>query len=312
MMTARALTSRVGRPLAARLGGGRGITVASLENYKFDSIRESEVSRAMTTRYMKDMYDFAESDVIITGAGSAGLSCAYELSKYPELRIAIIEQSVAPGGGAWLGGQLMSAMIVRKPAHLWLDELGIEYEEQDRFVIVKHAALFTSTIMAKVLAAPNVKLFNATAVEDLIIKNDRVSGVVTNWSLVTQNHDTQSCMDPNVMESKMLVSACGHDGPMGAFGVKRLQQVGLIKELPGMRCLDMNVAEDAIVELTQEIAPGMIVTGMEVSEALGAPRMGPTFGAMMMSGRKAAALTLEALGIESRAGAPPVAKSMAA
>jgi len=123
--------------------------------------------------------------------------------------------------------------------------------------------------------------------------------VVTNWSLVTQHHDTQSCMDPNVLESKMLVSACGHDGPMGAFGVKRLQQVGLIKELPGMRCLDMNVAEDAIVELTQEIAPGMIVTGMEVSEALGAPRMGPTFGAMMMSGRKAAALTLEALGVQA-------------
>lgn len=66
-----------------------------------------------------------------------------------------------------------------------------------------------------------------------------------------------------------------------------------------MRCLDMNVAEDAIVELTQEIAPGMIVTGMEVSEALGAPRMGPTFGAMMMSGRKAAALTLEALGVQA-------------
>jgi hypothetical protein len=47
---------------------------------------------------------------------------------------------------------------------------GIEYEEQDRFVVVKHAALFTSTILAKVLAAPNIKLFNATAVEDLIIK----------------------------------------------------------------------------------------------------------------------------------------------
>lgn len=79
-----------------------------------------------------------------------------------------------------------------------------------------------------------------------------------------------------------------------------------------MRCLDMNVAEDAIVELTQEIAPGMIVTGMEVSEALGAPRMGPTFGAMMMSGRKAAALTLEALGIESRAGDASQRKAAAA
>lgn len=166
----RSLGSKLARPVAARVGAARQISVASLENFKFDSIRESEVSRAMTTRYMKDMYDFAESDVIITGAGSAGLSCAYELSKYPELRIAIIEQSVSPGGGAWLGGQLMSAMVVRKPAHHWLDELGVEYEEMDRFVIVKHAALFTATIMAKVLAAPNIKLFNATAVEDLIIK----------------------------------------------------------------------------------------------------------------------------------------------
>lgn len=41
-------------------------------------------------------------DVVIVGAGSAGLACAYELSKYPELRIAIIEQGVAPGGGEWL------------------------------------------------------------------------------------------------------------------------------------------------------------------------------------------------------------------
>lgn len=118
------LASRIARPLASRIAGAsRQITVASLDNYKFDPIRESEVSRAMSTAYFKDLYNYAECDVIITGAGSAGLSCAYELSKYPELRIAIIEQSVAPGGGAWLGGQLMSAMIVRKPAHLWLDEL---------------------------------------------------------------------------------------------------------------------------------------------------------------------------------------------
>eukprot|EP00306_Pavlova_sp_CCMP459_P007622 CAMPEP_0185162034 /NCGR_PEP_ID=MMETSP1139-20130426/5935_1 /TAXON_ID=298111 /ORGANISM="Pavlova sp., Strain CCMP459" /LENGTH=310 /DNA_ID=CAMNT_0027727335 /DNA_START=20 /DNA_END=952 /DNA_ORIENTATION=- len=308
-MAFRALSRSSGRlsALVAPAQARRHLQVAALENFKFDPIRESEVSRAMTTRYMKDMYDFAETDVIITGAGSAGLSCAYELSKYPDIKVAIIEQSVSPGGGAWLGGQLMSAMVVRKPAHLWLDELGIQYEEHDRYVVVKHAAYFTSTIMSKVLAAPNIKLFNATAVEDLIIKQDRIAGVVTNWSLVTQHHDTQSCMDPNVLESKMLVSACGHDGPMGAFGVKRLQQVGLIKELPGMRCLDMNVAEDAIVELTQEIAPGMIVTGMEVSEALGAPRMGPTFGAMMMSGRKAAALTIEALGLEANAQEPRAA-----
>lgn len=65
----------------------------------------------MTRRYMTDMITYADTDVIVVGAGSAGLSCAYELSKNPSVRVAIIEQSVSPGGGAWLGGQLFSAMV---------------------------------------------------------------------------------------------------------------------------------------------------------------------------------------------------------
>lgn len=82
-------------------------------------------------RYFNDLHNFAEADVVIVGAGSAGLSAAYELSKYPDIKVAIIEQSVSPGGGAWLGGQLFSAMVVRKPAHNFLDEIGVEYEEKE-------------------------------------------------------------------------------------------------------------------------------------------------------------------------------------
>ncbi|GJY79501.1 thiamine thiazole synthase, chloroplastic-like protein [Tanacetum coccineum] len=103
-------------------------------------------------------------------------------------------------------------MVVRKPARNFLDELEIEYDEQEEYVVIKHAALFTSIIMSKLLARPNVKLFNAVAAEDLIIKGGRVGGIVTNWALVAINHDTQSCMDPNVMEAKVIVSSCGHDG----------------------------------------------------------------------------------------------------
>lgn len=268
-----------------------------LESFKFEPIRESIVAREMTRRYMMDMITHADTDVVIVGAGSAGLSCAYELSKNPDVKVAIVEQSVSPGGGAWLGGQLFSAMVVRKPAHLFLDEIGVPYDELEDYVVIKHAALFTSTIMSKVLARPNVKLFNAVAAEDLIIKNERVSGVVTNWALVSMNHDTQSCMDPNVMEAKVVVSSCGHDGPFGATGVKRLKSVGMIDKVPGMKALDMNAAEDAMVRLTREIVPGMIVAGMEVAEIDGSPRMGPTFGAMMVSGQKAAHLALKALGL---------------
>ena len=45
------------------------------------------MSRAMTSRYFKDLDEYAECDVIIAGAGSAGLSCAYELSKHPDVKV---------------------------------------------------------------------------------------------------------------------------------------------------------------------------------------------------------------------------------
>ena len=83
-----------------------------LNAFTFAPIKESIVSREMTRRYMTDMITYAETDVVVVGAGSAGLSCAYEISKNPNVQVAIIEQSVSPGGGAWLGGQLFSAMVM--------------------------------------------------------------------------------------------------------------------------------------------------------------------------------------------------------
>jgi thiamine thiazole synthase len=290
------------------------IASTPFDGYKFAPIREATINRAMTSRYFKDMHDYAECDVVITGAGSAGLSCAYELSKYPDIKVAVIEQGVAPGGGAWLGGQLFSAMCVRKPAHELLDELEIPYEDEGDFVVIKHAALFTSTLLSKVLAAPNIKLFNATAVEDLVVRDDPVrgryvGGAVTNWTLVSLNHDTQMCMDPNVIESKVIVSSTGHDGPMGASGVKRLAKLGMVTGAPGMSALDMNTAEDMIVRNTREVVPGMVICGMEVAELDGAPRMGPTFGAMFMSGQKAAHCALASLKRQAELQSSPVSQS---
>ncbi|KAK9367299.1 Thi4 family-domain-containing protein [Lipomyces kononenkoae] len=270
------------------------------ENFKFDRIRESTVSRAMTKRYFADLDKYAESDVVIIGAGSCGLSAAYVLAKSrPDLKIAIIEAGVAPGGGAWLGGQLFSAMVMRKPAQTFLEEIGVPYEEEDTYVVVKHAALFTSTLLSKVLLFPNVKLFNATTVEDLITRVDpvtgelRVGGVVTNWTLVSMHHDDQSCMDPNTINAPVVISTTGHDGPFGAFSVKRLVSMAAIEKLGGMRGLDMKAAEDVIVKRTREVVPGLIVGGMELSEVDGANRMGPTFGAMAVSGRHAAEVALQ-------------------
>ncbi|KAI9219966.1 thiazole biosynthetic enzyme [Blastocladiella britannica] len=272
--------------------GAAAAAALPYDTVSFEPIRESEVSRAMTKRYFQQLDECAEADVIVIGAGPAGLMAAYELSKDRSIRVAVIEASVAPGGGAWLGGQLMTAMTVRKPAHLVLDELNVPYEDEGHFVVVRHAGLLTATLIAAIIRN-GVTLFNATAVEDFVVKDSKVVGVATNWALVTKAHGTQNCMDPNVLLAKVIVSSCGHDGPHGATGIKRLHQLGLVAEVPGMKALHMNSAEDAIVAHTREIVDGMIITGMEVSEASGTNRMGATFGAMIMSGRKAGHLARE-------------------
>jgi thiamine thiazole synthase len=290
-------------PAQAAVADPLGYATTKLNNFdsmQFTPIKESTVSREMTTRYMGDMVDHAETDVVIIGAGSAGLSCAYELTKHPGVKVTIVEQNVAPGGGCWLGGQLFSAMVIRKPAHTLLDELQVPYDDKGDYIVVKHAALFMSSVLRAALIADNTKLFNAVAVEDLLVRQTdegvRVRGVVTNWSLVTQNHDTQSCMDPQVIEAKVVVTATGHDGPMGATSAKRLEAIGALPAgLPGMHAMDMGTAEDAVLQMTTEVVPGLIFAGMEVAEVRGCNRMGPTFGAMLMSGQKAASLAIKAL-----------------
>jgi cysteine-dependent adenosine diphosphate thiazole synthase len=171
--------------------------------------------------------------------------------------------------------------------------------------VVKHASYFMATLLSAVLAMPNIKLFNATCVEDLITRNIpspspsspaslRIVGVVTNWTLVTLHHDSHSCMDPNTINAPLVISTTGHDGPFGAFSAKRLAAFGAV-DLGGMRPLDMGTAEDAIVKGTREVVPGLIVAGMELSELDGANRMGPTFGAMVLGGVKAADVALKCL-----------------
>lgn len=89
--TTTTLTGQGQSPLLDQFGG-------KWDEFKFAPIRESQVSRAMTRRYFQDLDNYAESDVVIVGAGSCGLSSAHVLAKArPDLKIAIVEASVSPG-----------------------------------------------------------------------------------------------------------------------------------------------------------------------------------------------------------------------
>ncbi|MEO0292528.1 MAG: ribose 1,5-bisphosphate isomerase, partial [candidate division WOR-3 bacterium] len=102
-------------------------------------------------------------------------------------------------------------------------------------------------------------------------------------------------VDPIGLESKFVIDASGHD----AFVVKSLEQRGYLK-LKGLGAMWVEASEDAVVEHTGEVFPGLVVAGMAVAETFGLPRMGPTFGAMLLSGKRAAEIIIEKLKIGVR------------
>ncbi|MCK4331802.1 MAG: ribose 1,5-bisphosphate isomerase, partial [Dehalococcoidia bacterium] len=55
------------------------------------------------------------------------------------------------------------------------------------------------------------------------------------------------------------------------------------------------VGEKAIVENTKQVCPGLLVAGMAANAVFGSPRMGPIFGGMLLSGKKAAELAMDLL-----------------
>jgi thiamine thiazole synthase len=130
-----------------------------------------------------------------------------------------------------------------------------------------------------------------TAFDDLVLKEDgRVYGAVINWTPISALPREITCVDPVAIESAIMIDATGHDAQV----VKKLEERGLIKT-KGFGAMWVERSEDLIIEHTNEAYPGLIVTGMAVSTLYGLPRMGPTFGGMLISGEVAAEVALELL-----------------
>ena len=120
----------------------------------------------------------------------------------------------------------------------------------------------------------------------MVLKNGRVAGAVVNWMPVSALPINITCVDPIALESKMVIDASGHD----SVAVKRLVDRGLV-EWKGMTPMWVEDGEEHVVEKTGEIYPGLVAAGMSVTETYGLSRMGPTFGSMLFSGKKAAEIT---------------------
>ncbi len=254
----------------------------------FSAVREANITRSITEEFLKDLSDHTQTEVAIVGAGPSGLMAAKELAA-KGIRTLIVESNNYLGGGFWIGGFLMNKVTFRKPAEEVLDELNIPYIESKDNLFVADGPHACSKLIASACEA-GAKVLNATKFEDVIIKNDRVCGIVINWNAVSALPRAITCVDPIALEAKVVIDATGHD----AWVAKSLEDRKILK-LSGCGAMWVEKSEDEVVRKTGQIYPGLIAAGMATSTVHGIPRMGPTFGAMLLSGKRAAEIAMQKL-----------------
>ncbi len=248
-------------------------------------MKESKITEIIVRNHFERLINAIKSDVIIAGGGPSSLVAGYYLSKSGK-RVTILERKLSLGGGTWGGGMGFKFAVVEEDCLPILDDMGIKYKkEEDNLYSVDSIELASGLIFNAIKAG--AEIFNLISVEDLVLRDGRVRGVVVNASPI---EIAKLHVDPITLMAKAVVDATGHDLEVVRV-LLRKNDVKLNTEtgdIIGERSMDAEEGEKVTVEKTGEVFPGLYVVGMAACACYGGPRMGPIFGGMLLSGKKLA------------------------
>lgn len=252
-----------------------------------------KISQRIVDRFLHKFSDSLELDVAIVGAGPSGLVAAHDLARAGR-KVALFESKLQPGGGAWGGAMLFNEIVVQVEALSILEEFGIRHSPLEGGLCTADSVEVAAALTYRAVQA-GARLFNGITVEDMVVRNDRVAGVVINWQPVMLN---SWHVDPLTVVSSVVLDATGHHALLTAklarkAGVRLATTTG---DILGERPMWAEQGERDTVENTRLVYPGLYVSGMAANGVFGSFRMGPIFGGMFLSGRKAAYLINEELG----------------
>jgi len=249
------------------------------------ALDEIKISKAIIESYKDKLVDALDADVAIVGGGPAGMVCGYYLAKSNKKTV-LFERKLSVGGGMWGGGIMFNEIVVQKKAKRILDEFGVKTREYEKDYYLADSIETVSTICSKAVRS-GLKIFNLMSAEDVMIRKNRICGLVLNWTAVEM---AKLHVDPITMAARFVVDATGHAAEVAHIAERKsgLPLRTKTGKVMGEQSMWAEVAENSIIKNSREIAPGLYVCGMCANAVFGAPRMGPIFGGMLLSGQKVA------------------------
>lgn len=253
------------------------------------SLDERIISEAIIHRFMEKLKSCLDVDVAIVGAGPSGLVAAHDLAR-ADLKVAVFERKLSIGGGMWGGGMMFNEIVVQSGARDVLERFGVKSEPYRGDYYTADSIEAVTTICSKAVQA-GAKILNLMSAEDVVVREDKVCGLVINWSSVEL---AGLHVDPLSLYARFVIDATGHEAQVvrvveRKVGARLLTPDGRIQ---GERAMWAEVAERTTLENTREVYPGLYVAGMCANAVFGSFRMGPIFGGMLLSGEKVAQLIL--------------------
>jgi sulfide-dependent adenosine diphosphate thiazole synthase len=245
---------------------------------------ESTISRAILSAYARKLDAHLTADVVIVGAGPAGLTAAYYLAERG-LKVTVLEKRLTPGGGIWGGAIGMNSVVVQDAAASILHDLSVWAEPCGSGLFVADAMELGSALCLRAARA-RAAILNLFTVEDVVMRDNHVGGVVVGRTMICDSLP----VDPITFCARVVVDSTGHKAAV----VQHLRRRGLLRSGEGP--MDAASGERFVVDRVAEVYPGLWVCGMAVCATLAGPRMGPIFGGMLLSGQRLAERLCDAMG----------------
>jgi len=254
------------------------------------------ISKAIVERYFSKFSDSLEMDVALVGAGPSNMVCGALLGE-AGIKTVLFECKLAPGGGMWGGGMMFNEIVIQDSALPLMEKMGIRtHAYQDGYhtadSVESCSALITRCVQA------GTRIFNLIKAVDVMFREEngtkRINGLVLQWTPID---DLGTHVDPLTVRATYVVDGTGHPAEVCSIITRKLDASlntptgGVVGEMS----MWADRGETLTIENATEVFPGLFVTGMAANATVGAPRMGPVFGGMLLSGEKIANVLIERL-----------------